>query len=82
MSTSQVTGHISRLQRLTNSYSGNPRFRIELEEREAWNTAADHSFNYEVGNRGLDVGDLVTLTIGGRGTVVGIERAGSAGGAK
>lgn len=32
-------------------------------------TASDAAFNYEVGNKGLRVGDVVTVTMNGRGTI-------------
>lgn len=74
-----ATGRIDRIKRLTNSVNGNPRYAITLEVRglgawsQTWNTAADHAFCYDIGNVGFRAGDTVTLTIGGRGTIVGIE---------
>ena len=74
----QVAGKIDRLERLKNSYNGNPRWAVTLEwvglgtNWDTWNTASDASFNYEIGNKGYRVGDKVRLTIGGRGTVVAI----------
>jgi hypothetical protein len=74
-----VAGKIYHLERLRNSYSGNPRWAITLEwigvgtTWHTWNTASDASFNYEIGNKGYRVGDKVRLTIGGRGTVVAID---------
>lgn len=81
-----AVGHITAIDRLRNSRSGNPRFRITLEVStyrdgraltgrtfvEAWNTAADHAFAYTIGNPGFRAGDLVTIAIGGRGTIVDI----------
>lgn len=64
------------IERLRNSISGNPRFRITLQTSSGmgtWNTAADHAFNYEVGNTGFRAESHVSVTIGGRGTIVGIE---------
>jgi hypothetical protein len=68
-----VTGRIVSIERLTNSRNGNPRFRVTLQSRDGmgtWNTAADHAFCYSVGNAGLRAESPVTLTIGGRGTIV------------
>lgn len=74
---------IEGIDRLTNSRNGNPRFALavaELDDEgrnagpiEVINTAADAGFNYEIGNLGYRVGDVVLLTIGGRGTVIDIE---------
>ena len=38
-------------------------------------TASEASFNYEVGNKGLRANDVVTVTIGGRGTIVAMHAA-------
>ena len=79
--TTTGTVKIVELERLTNSYSGNPRWAITWEAvglgtfTETTNTAADASFNYEIGNPGLRVGSMVKLTVNGRGTVSAIERA-------
>jgi hypothetical protein len=79
--TEQVT--ITAYKRLHNSPNGNPRFAITY--RHHWsdpmvsataNTAADHSFAYEIGNRGYRVGSKVWLTIGGRGTIIAVTAVG------
>ena len=77
----EVAGRIETIERIKNSYSGNPRFRIELMTETTtgnrwchrFNTAADASFNYEVGNPGLRVGDMVIVLLNGRGTISGME---------
>ena len=74
----RVIGRIVTIERLTSSRNGNPRFRITLQSDAGmgtWNTAADHAFNYEIGNKGLRAEDRVILTIGGRGTIVAIAVA-------
>jgi hypothetical protein len=38
------------------------------------NTAADAAFNYEIGNPGFRVGDIVIVTMNGRGTIADMER--------
>jgi hypothetical protein len=72
----QRAGRIESLERLTNSRNGNPRFAITLGDTDGifgtWNTAADASFSYEIGNPGKRVGSWVILTIGGRGTVTAV----------
>jgi hypothetical protein len=76
-------GRIVEINRLRNSVNGNPRFAMTLEVRhlgtfeQTWNTAADHAFNYEIGNAGCREGSWVRVTIGGRGTIVDIETAGA-----
>lgn len=78
MSTSQSTGRIVSIERLRSSVSGNPRFNITLRFEggtRTWATAADHAFNYEIGNPGFRDGCDVTVTIGGRGTITGIAVA-------
>jgi len=65
---------IRSIDRLRNSYSGNPRFRISWRYGAA-NTAADASYNYEIGNPGFRVGDLVDIELNGHGTIRGITRA-------
>jgi hypothetical protein len=71
---------IESIERLTNSYNGNPRFRIGWSEP-GWsghghaNTASDASYNYEIGNKGLRVLDVVEIELNGRGTIKSIERA-------
>lgn len=83
MNVSHSTGRIETIVRLRSSDSGNPRFRITLEFvglgtfSQSWNTAADHSFCYAVGNRGLREGDTVTIAVGGRGTIVDMTAAAS-----
>jgi hypothetical protein len=72
----EVTGRIVAIERLANTYNGNPRYRITLQMADGfgtWNTAADHAFTYAIGNIGLRVDNQVWLTIGGRGTVEGIS---------
>lgn len=65
---------IESIERLTNSHYGNPRWRINW-SGPGWsfgghaNTAANASFNYEIGNTGLRVGDLVDIELNGRGTI-------------
>lgn len=71
---------LESVERLTNSYYGNPRFRLSWSttgwrEYGAANTAADASYNYEIGNKGLRAGDFVELELNGRGTVKSIEPA-------
>lgn len=74
-----VSGRLTAVERLNNSYYGNPRFRLTWESIGlgtlvmAKNTASDASFVYQIGNAGFRVGDKVWLTIGGRGTVTGME---------
>ena len=71
---------IESIERLTNSYYGNPRFRLSWSEK-GWagyglaNTAANASYNYEIGNKGLRVGDIVDIELNGRGTIKSISRA-------
>lgn len=67
--TTTVETTITELVRIKNSYFGNPRYRVVTTDG-TWNTAADHSFVY--GLVGRESGTVV-LTVGGRGTVVGIE---------
>lgn len=74
-SPSRITGRITMCERLQNSRNGNPRFGITIDGEGSWTTAADHSFAYTIGNRGFRVGDVVTITIGGRGTITGITSA-------
>lgn len=38
-----------------------------------FNTAADAHFSYTIGNKGLRANDIVTVTVGGRGTIVDIK---------
>jgi hypothetical protein len=68
-----LTGRIAALTRLQNSYCGNPRWAVQLAmpggTSVLHNTAANASVNYEIGNTGLRVGDLVTLLVNGRGTI-------------
>lgn len=74
---------IEGIDRLTNSRNGNPRFALAVSELDdeghaqgpiqVINTGADAAFNYEIGNPGYRVGDIVRLTVNGRGTVAGIE---------
>lgn len=71
------SGRIGSLERVANSPDGNPRWAISLVDAEgahlgSWNTTADASFNYELGNRGKRQNDWVVLTIGARGTITGI----------
>lgn len=74
-----VIGRIDSIERLTNSVNGNPRFRISMIDNDnvfhlgAWNTSADASLSYEIGNIGYRVGDSVVLIIGGRGTITHIK---------
>lgn len=75
-----LVGTLVSLKRLTNSQNGNPRYRVTLASRGGTvvaNTAADHSFAYAVGNPGMREGSWVRVSIGGRGTIVDIETAGS-----
>lgn len=76
----QTKVRIQAIDRLPNSYSGNPRFTLAYEPADGGsiqtiNTAADASYNYEIGNLGLGVGDWVTIGINGRGTVDSIRPA-------
>lgn len=68
---------IDEITRMTNSRNGNPRFSIGYRHADGGRTwaatAADASFNYEIGNPGYRVGNFVLMTIGGRGTIVAIE---------
>jgi hypothetical protein len=77
------------LRRENNSMSGNPRWRLFWEEvREAgkqspivWTgtgvTKADASFNYDIGNEGLRVGDVVDVLISVKtGRVIDIQPVG------
>lgn len=69
---------IASIDRLPNSVNGNPRYRIAFVDDGgvydgAWNTATDHAFAYEIGNRGRRVGDEVIVTIGGRGTIIDLS---------
>lgn len=57
-----MTGTITKITRLVNSTNGNPRFAICIDGA-PYTTGSDHSFNYEVGNPGLRVGDTVTYTL-------------------
>lgn len=73
-----ITGRIEILERLVSSRNGNPRFSITLVSESndfigTWNTAADHSFNYDIGNPGFRTGSTVTITVGGRGTITDID---------
>jgi hypothetical protein len=76
-----MRARLTSIERLTNSRNGNPRFKINYDGQyedggkvtSHANTASDASFNYEIGNRGFRVGDMVDLTIGGRGTIIGIK---------
>ena len=71
---------IESIERLNNSYSGNPRFKIAWSEH-GWtaygsaNTASDASYNYEIGNKGLRERDLVEIELNGRGTIKSIRTA-------
>lgn len=71
---------IESIERLTNSYSGNPRYRISWSEQ-GWkeygaaNTSSDASYNYAIGNRGYSVRDLVEIELNGRGTIKSITPA-------
>jgi hypothetical protein len=72
---------IESIERLSNSYFGNPRFRIGWTEpgglgRGVANTAADASFCYEVGNKGLRERDVVELELNGRGVITDISAPG------
>lgn len=68
---------LTEVERLYTSDAGNPRFRLHWRQsngmRDAANTATDASWNYEVGNKGIRVGDRVTILLNGRGTVECIE---------
>lgn len=75
----KIFGRLTAVERLNNSYYGNPRFRLTWETlglgtlTMAKNTASDASFAYQIGNKGFRVRDEVILTIGGRGTVTNLE---------
>lgn len=76
----EMIGEVNEIRPLTNSYSGNPRWEIQFYSggpdhrlNHTVNTSADASFNYEIGNVGYRVGDYVRFTIGGRGTITGVE---------
>lgn len=68
---------IETLERIQNSRNGNPRWGVFYRWADGdatWaTTAADAAFNYEVGNPGLRVGNVVWLTFDGRGRITNME---------
>jgi hypothetical protein len=74
-----MIARLTEIERLTNSCSGNPRFRLSWDVQGigsgSANTAADASYNYEIGNKGLRVGSLVRIELNGRGTIKSISAA-------
>lgn len=77
--TSTSVGRITGIERLTNSYYGNPRFRISWQEQDftphAATTSPDSSYSYEIGNPGYRVGCVVQISLNGRGSITAIEPA-------
>jgi hypothetical protein len=69
---------IESVERLNNSYYGNPRWRVSWSEH-GWSaygsavTAADSSYNYDVGEKGMRAGDFVEIELNGRGTIKSIK---------
>lgn len=53
---------IETIERLSLSVNGNPRFTFTFSDGTDAISSSDASFNYEVGNPGYRVGDLVEIT--------------------
>lgn len=74
----QITGRIVKLDRLTNSPNGNPRYRVHLDSGPVRETRPDAAVNYGITNAGpgsSGEGREVTLTVDERGHVIGAKYA-------
>lgn len=69
-----IVGTIVNIRRVRNSYYGNPRYSVTLDNGRTVRTAADHGFVY---GPMPTVGTRVTLTLNGRGTVTDWAPAGA-----
>lgn len=82
MKHAKVTGEIVKITRLANSVNGNPNYELVLDVHsgeeprlEKYRTSSDISDAYKVGNVGMRVDDIVTLTLTGTGRIAMIKAA-------
>ena len=79
MSTTPVqhAGRIARIDRLTNTVNGNPRFSIVWYDLDGAAhtslTQSDASITYAIGNRGLGNGDMVRMSFTKAGRIFDME---------
>lgn len=78
------TGVITNIKRLVNTHVGNPRYaitlteQVEFENHEAfgevtYKTSPNSMFCYNVDTKGMTVGDMVSFSVNGRGSISGME---------